>query len=295
VPSDKRARQRAARQQKMAEIQRKKRQRKLVRQGLIVVVVLGAIVGIVYGLASGGGNKPAASGTTSSSSSTSTSSTTATTGSTLPVAPPQSGSTFHAWSCPKLNGSNPHVTQFPPTPPPMCIDPAKTYTATLVTNEGDMSFTFDTKHTPKTANNWIVLALFHYFDGTSIFRIDPSIQILQTGSPHTQSPNDPGPGYTIKDEGSGFKYAAGDIVMARTSAPNSAGAQYFIVYGPAASALNSQGTYVTFGHLTSKSLSVAKKIADLYEACPAGDNACQGLGGGPRTLVLISKVTITAS
>ena len=279
----------------MAAIQRKKRQRKLVRQGLIVVVVLGAIVGIVYGLASGGGGKPAASNTTSSSSSPTTSAPTTTVAGGLPTAPPQTGATFHTWSCPKLSGANPHVLQFPPTAPPMCIDPAKTYTATLTTNEGAISFTFDTKHTPKTANNWIVLALYHYFDGTSIFRIDPSIQILQSGSPHTQSPADPGPGYTIKDEGSGFKYAAGDIVMARTSSPNSASAQYFIVYGPAAAALDSQGTYVTFGHLTQSGLTVAKKIADLYEACPAGDNACQGLGGGPRTLVLISKVTITAS
>lgn len=259
-------------------------------------MVLAVIVLIVFLLNSGNGSKPTASnGTTTSSTTTSpTTSSTATTG-TLPSAKPTTGGTIHAWACPKPDGSSPHVLQFPPTPPPMCIDPSKTYKVTLFTNKGDMTFTLDTKNTPKTANNWYVLALYHYFDGTSIFRIDPSIQILQTGSPHTQSPSDPGPGYTIKDEGSGFKYAAGDVVMARTSQPNSASAQYFIVYGSAASALNSQGTYVTFGHMTGKSLAVAEQIASLYEACPAGDQACQGLGGAPRTLVLISKVTITES
>ena len=35
--------------------------------------------------------------------------------------------------------------------------------------------------------------------------------------------------------------------MARTSAPNSAGAQYFFCAGASCSNLNSQGTYVTFG------------------------------------------------
>jgi cyclophilin family peptidyl-prolyl cis-trans isomerase len=280
----------------MAAIQRRKRNQRRLRQGAIVVVVLGAIVGIVFALNSGGSKPAATKGpTTSSSSSTSSPTSSTATGATLPSAKPTTGGTIHAWACPKPDGSSPHVLQFPPSPPPMCIDPSKTYTVTLVTNEGDMVFTLDTEHTPKTANNWYVLALYHYFDGTSIFRIDPSIQILQTGSPHTQSANDPGPGYTIKDEGSGFKYTAGDIVMARTSQPNSASAQYFIVYGSAAAALNSQGTYVTFGHMSGKSLAVAEKIASLYEACPAGDQSCQGLGGAPRTLVLVSKVTIKES
>ena len=39
-----------------------------------------------------------------------------------------------------------------------------------------------------------------------MFRTDTSIDIIQGGSPHTQDTSDPGPGYTIKDEGTGFKY-----------------------------------------------------------------------------------------
>jgi peptidyl-prolyl cis-trans isomerase B (cyclophilin B) len=299
VPSEKRARQRAAREQKMAEIQRVKRRQRTLRRGIIIVVLLGAVVGIVYALASGN-NTPAASKTTTTKPATVTTPTTAPTTSTattatIPSAQPTTGGTLKSWVCPNLNGTSPHDLQFPSTQPPMCIDPSKTYTATVVTNEGDITFTLDTAHTPETADNFIVLALYHYYDGTSIFRIDPSIDILQGGSPHTQSADDPGPGYTIKDEGSGYKYAAGDIVMARTSAPNSASAQYFFVYGSAASVLDSQGTYVTFGHLTGDSLAVLQKIAGLYEACPTTQTSCQGLGGGPKTLVLISKVTISES
>jgi cyclophilin family peptidyl-prolyl cis-trans isomerase len=282
----------------MAEIQRAKRRQRTVRRGIIGVVLLGAVVGIVYALASG--NTPAATKPTTTKPASVTTPTTAPTTSTaptatIPTAQPTTGGTLKSWVCPNLNGTSPHDLQFPSTQPPMCIDPSKTYTATMTTNEGDITFTLDTTHTPETADNFIVLALYHYYDGTSIFRIDPSIDILQGGSPHTQGAADPGPGYTIKDEGSGYKYAAGDIVMARTSAPNSASAQYFFVYGPAASDLDSQGTYVTFGHLTGNSLSVLQKIAGLYVACPSTEAACQGLGGGPKTLVLISKVTITES
>jgi cyclophilin family peptidyl-prolyl cis-trans isomerase len=282
----------------MAEIQRVKRRQRTVRRGIIGVVLLGVVVLIVYLLASG--NSPAASKTTTTKPATVTTATTTPTTSTattatIPSAQPTTGGTLKSWVCPNLNGTSPHDLSFPSTQPPMCIDPSKTYTAAVTTNEGVITFTLDTTHTPETANNFIVLALYHYYDGTSIFRIDPSIDILQGGSPHTQNADDPGPGYTIKDEGSGYKYAAGDIVMARTSAPNSASAQYFFVYGPLASNLDGQGTYVTFGHLTGDSLAVLQKIAGLYEACPSTQSSCQGLGGGPKTLVLISKIAITES
>ena len=76
---------------------------------------------------------------------------------------------------------------------------------------------------------------YRYYDGSRIFRTDTSIDIIQGGGPTTNSPSDPGPGYTIPDEGKGFKYAAGDLVMARSQGPNSASAQYFFVAGPKAS------------------------------------------------------------
>ena len=207
--------------------------------------------------------------------------------------PVPAGAKLAAWTCPKPDGSSPHTDQFPSTPPPMCIDPTKTTVAHLSTSEGEIDITLDTKKAPNTANNFAVLSLYHYYDGTAIFRIDNSIDILQSGAPKTQSASDPGPGYTIKDEGSGFKYSDGDVVMARTSAPDSAGAQYFFVVGPKASALNDQGTYVTFGHMTA-GLDVAHKIESLFLACPSTDQTC-GPTGGPSRAVTINKITITTS
>ncbi len=153
--------------------------------------------------------------------------------------------------CPKLDGSSPHTLTFAHAPP-RCITSGKSYTESVRYERRERSRSqLDTTKTPNTANNFIVLSLYHYFDQTAIFRTDTSIGIIQGGSPHTQDNTDPGPGYTIKDEGSGYTYAAGDLVMARTSAPNSAGAQFFFCVTSACSALNSQGTYVVFGHVTS--------------------------------------------
>lgn len=208
------------------------------------------------------------------------------------AAPVPAGAKLTTWVCPKPDGSSPRTDQFPNTPPPLCIDPAKTYTAHLTTSEGNVDMVLDTKKTPNTANNYYVLAMYHYYDGTSIDRIDTSIDILQTGSPKTQDITDPGPGYTIKDEGTGFKYADGDVVMARGQDVNSASAQYFFVVGPKASALDAQGTYVTFSHVTS-GLDVLHKIEALYVACDPNDQTC--LGGAPSRVVTIKTVTITAS
>lgn len=249
------------------------------------MVLVGVVVAVLNINGSGTPTKVATKGST-------TTTAPATTTTLVPQAPVQTGGTLSSWSCPKPDGSSAHILHFPKTAPPMCLDPAKTYTAVLTTNQGEVDFTLDTKKTPKTANNYYVLSLYHYYDGTSIDRIDNTIDILQTGSPSTQSISDPGPGYTIPDEGTGFKYAAGDVVMARGSAANSGAAQYFFVVGPKASALDTQGTYVTFGHVT-KGLDVLQKIEGMYEPCPSGDQTC--LGGVPKSVVLISKVTITAS
>ena len=181
--------------------------------------------------------------------------------------------------CPATDGTAVRTTNFTKAPP-MCIDAKKSYTATFDTSEGAIEIALNTKKTPKTVNNFVTLSRYKYYDGSFIFRTDPSIDIIQGGG----ESNTDDPGYTIEDEGNGYKYTEGDIVMARTGAPNSAGGQFFIVTGPNASALDSQGTYVVFGKI-SKGLDVAKAILGL--------NAGSGqLGGAPSRAVKITSVTI---
>jgi len=181
--------------------------------------------------------------------------------------------------CPATDGTAVRTTNFSKAPP-MCIDAKKSYTATFNTSEGTIEIALDTKKTPKTVNNFVTLSRYKYYDSSFIFRTDLNLDIIQGGG----ESNTDDPGYNIEDEGSGYKYTEGDIVMARTGEINSAGGQFFIVTGPKASFLDDQGTYVVFGKI-SKGLDVAKAILGL--------NAGSGqLGGAPSRAVKITSVTI---
>lgn len=185
-------------------------------------------------------------------------------------------------ACPKADGTEERVTKFEKAPP-MCIDATKIYTAIFDTSEGEIEVLLDTAKTPKTVNNFIVLARYKYYDGTTIFRTDPSIDIIQGGG----LTNTDDPGYSIEDEGNGYKYVEGDLAMARTMEPNSAGGQWFFVTGPNAAALDSQGTYVNFGKVAS-GLDVVKGILALNSG--SGD-----LGGAPSRTVVVKSVAIIES
>ena len=193
---------------------------------------------------------------------------------------------YGSGSCPPADGSGPTVLDFD-GPQPLCLDPAKQYTAVFDTTAGEMRISLDTFNTPVTANNFVVLARYHYYDDTLLFRTDPSIGIIQGGAPHTNSPSDPGPGYTIVDEGSGFTYEPGQIVMARTGAPNSASAQFFFAVNENTAVLDSQGTYVVFGQMDDESLTVAEAILASHVDQPGNP-----LGGGPEPPVLVNSVTV---
>ena len=193
--------------------------------------------------------------------------------------------------CPSADGSSPPTATFAMAPP-TCIEPGRRYEATFDTTEGRIVVALDTTRTPGTVNNFVVLSRYHYYDKSSFDRIDPTIDIIQGGSPTTQSISDPGPGYTINDEGGRFAYSPGDLVMARTQRANSGAAQYFFVVGPKASVLDTQGTYVTFGHVT-QGFDTLQKVVRLYQACDMSDQTC--LGGAPSRVVLVNSITITTT
>jgi len=167
--------------------------------------------------------------------------------------------------------------------PEFTIDTSTIYRVTIATPKGDIVMDLDPRIAPNTVNNFVTLSRYKYYDGTVIFRTDTSIDIIQGGG----LTNTDDPGYTIADEGSGYKYVEGDLAMARTGEPNSAGGQWFFVAGPKASALDGQGTYVNFAKVTS-GLDVVKNILALSSGSGA-------LGGVPSRNVVINSVTITES
>ena len=189
--------------------------------------------------------------------------------------------------CPKPTGEE-RASSFEKAPP-LCIDPAKKYQAVFTTSAGVVKVDLNTARTPQTTNNFVVLARYGYFNGTSFSRTDPSIDIIQGGAPN-QTLADPGPGYTIKDEGLPFTYTEGDLVMARSEAPDSASAQYFFSAGPATANLNADGSYVVFGKVV-EGLDVLKKVLASHVDCPDPDDpSC--LGGAPQPPVEVETVTI---
>lgn len=198
--------------------------------------------------------------------------------------------------CPKADGSEERATSFE-KPPPMCIDVSRQYTAVFDTSEGRVEVKLDAANAPVTTNNFVVLSRYHYYDGSAMHRTEPSIDIVQGGAPSTQSASDPGPGYTIKDEGAfssdpatggvkgPYTYTEGDLVMARSSGPNTTGAQYFFAAGPNVSSLDAQGTYHKFGKVA-EGLDVIKKVLALHVEDPATQE------GGPSKVVTVKKITI---
>lgn len=198
--------------------------------------------------------------------------------------------------CPPVDGSAERTLEFD-TAPPTCIDVTASYTAVFDTSEGEISVDLDAATTPSTVNNFVFLALNGYYDGTTIFRTDPSIDIIQGGAPHSESPSDQGPGYTVPDEPTfdvttgqlrgPYTYTAGQLVMARSQGADSSSAQFFFVTGEAASLLDGQGTYIVFGATDDAGIAVLQQIIGLHEDDPAS-----GLGGGPSREVTINSVTI---
>jgi peptidyl-prolyl cis-trans isomerase B (cyclophilin B) len=280
VGTEKRDRQRANRQLKYEQLAKVEQRRKLTRRIVIGVVAVVGGVGLVLGIAalSGAGGDDDDTAPTSVPLATSSATTTASTvpASAAPASIVPNGFTFGTGECPPRRVTEP-VRSFDAAPQE-CIDPAKTYTATFHTSEGDIVVDLDTATTPGTVNNFVTLARYGYYDDTLIFRTDPSIDIIQGGG----KTNTDSPGYEIPDEASGFTYHAGQLAMARTGAPNSAGGQWFFVAGPKASSLDAQGTYVVFGEV-SEGLDVVQSILGL-----AGDD-----GQTPTHEVTLDSVEIT--
>jgi peptidyl-prolyl cis-trans isomerase B (cyclophilin B) len=165
-------------------------------------------------------------------------------------------SDFGTGACPKADGTSPRKTHFS-SAPKRCIDPTQNYVAKFQTTEGDFTVSLDAAAAPVTVNNFVVLALYHYYDGTTFHRAIPGY-IVQGGDPNGHPPGTGSPGYTIPDElpASLSAYKVGSIAMANTGQPHSGGGEFFFWLGP--DPLPSP-TYSLFGQVVS-GLDVVRKI-----------------------------------
>lgn len=180
--------------------------------------------------------------------------------------------------CPAADGSSPKTQKFSGEPP-MCIDPAKTYTALMSTSMGDMVIALDPINAPKTVNNFVFLSRYHYYDGIIFHRIIQGF-VCQGGDPEGSGRG--GPGYRFADElPKPGRYEVGSVAMANAG-PNTNGSQFFLISGP--SGVRLPPAYSLFGKIV-KGLDVL----DAMEKVPTG------AGDRPVTPVTIHSVTITES
>ena len=178
---------------------------------------------------------------------------------------------------PNPDGSSAQRQKFDAAPP-MIIDPAKTYTATMVTSHGTLEIVLDPLAAPVTVNSFVYLARFHYYDGVIFHRIIPGF-VLQGGDPGGTGTG--GPGYRFDDElPKAGRYEVGSLAMANAG-PNTNGSQFFIISGP--DGVRLPPLYALFGKVV-KGLDVVATVNDLGTS-----------SGKPRERVIIESVTINES
>src|SRR5829696_8688680 len=98
-------------------------------------------------------------------------------------------------------------------PPPMTINPAKSYTATFQTTRGEIVCDLFAQDAPNTVNNFVFLAREGFYDGTVFHRVLADFMI-QGGDPTGTGRG--GPGYKFADEvkNNPRRHAVGSLSMA---------------------------------------------------------------------------------
>ena len=133
-----------------------------------------------------------------------------------------------------------------PAPPAMAIDTGKQYTATIVTDKGDITLQLFADRAPKTVNSFVFLARQGFYDGVTFHRVIEDF-MAQTGDPTGTGGG--GPGYQFEDEiDPELEFdRAGLLAMANTG-PDTNGSQFFITYGPQP---HLNGNHTIFGQVVS--------------------------------------------
>ena len=294
VGTEKRERQKQARQAKIEELRKGEQRENVRRRGLMIGALVVAFVGfaIVFSILTrddDGDETAATTDTTAVDDSEDPTDSTpddsdpddSTPEDTTPDEPEPDADPL---PCPATDGSEEQVQDFPAAPD-MCIDTAKTYTATMVTDAGTIEIELADDAAPITVNNFVYLARYKYFDGLTFHRVIPDF-VLQGGDPLGNGTG--GPGYQFEDElPDPEDYQAGSLAMANSGA-NTNGSQFFIVTSEQGAetlveAVGGTANYSLFGQVT--------EGMDVVEAIEADGSP----GGTPATTHIIESVTIAES
>lgn len=198
---------------------------------------------------------------------------------------------FGLAACSSAAGTTPAPTVGPsaasracPTSQPPALDKGETRTVTIETAKGTIAIKVEADLSPIAAGNFVALASCGFYDGVVFHRV----ATLQDGTPFVIQGGDPtgtgggGPGYSIQDEPVTATYKRGTVAMARTSAPNSVGSQFFIVLDDKDQSILAQyNTYQIIG-----SVSSGMDAVDAIYAAAGGQEQ-------PANPIAMTKVTVS--
>ncbi len=296
----KRERQKANRQQRLEQLAKNARKEKTRKRSFqIGVFAIGGLI-LVFGLAylfGGSDDTPATDGpptvdptattldpfaSTTEPAPTTTVDPNAPTTTAAPTTTIAEAFAYGSAPCPKADGSSDTPDSFDGAPK-LCIDPAKTFTAKVVTNKGEFTITLDPVRSPGNVNNFVTLARYGYYDGTGCHRIIKDF-VVQCGRP---GDDETAPGYTVPDElPAAGDYTEGMVVMANTGAADSGGGQWFVITGENGASLPPQ--YSIIGSVTSGYATTVQALENLADPLAAN-------GTPPLVEIDIKSVTITES
>jgi cyclophilin family peptidyl-prolyl cis-trans isomerase/protein-disulfide isomerase len=136
-----------------------------------------------------------------------------------------------------------------PAPPPYTLDPAKTYRATLVTEEGEIVIDLYADAAPWAVNSFVFLAQNGWYDDNTFFYVIPDF-LVQSGDPSNTGRGTPG--YTLPDEhANGLRFdQPGRVALAQPDGvPDSAGSAFFITLAALTPSEDWDGQYTIFGQV----------------------------------------------
>jgi len=154
--------------------------------------------------------------------------------------------------------------------------------ATMETTKGVVKFELWEDKTPNTVVNFVSLANAGRYDGVDFHRVIDGF-MAQTGDVEKKGGYG-GPGYTIPAEfDASRKHVRGVVSMARSSDPNSAGSQFFIMF---AAAPNLDGQYAAFAQVI--------EGMDVVDALKKGDRSKNGSVTDPDRIVSLRVESVPA-
>jgi peptidyl-prolyl cis-trans isomerase B (cyclophilin B) len=149
--------------------------------------------------------------------------------------------------------------------------------ADIKTDKGEIKATFAYDVAPHTIDNYVNLADQGFYDDTVFHRIIKGFMVQggdSTGNVEGRAGSG-GPGYQIMQEFSDKPHERGVLSMARSSEPNSAGSQFFIMHAKNA---NLDGQYTAFGQVID-----GMDVVDELAKTPVSDS--NGTVKGPKPVI----------